>query len=134
MKIISLNANGLSDFQKVKRILTKFHPLSPDIILLQEIFDYSITPDKLKFNIQTWTTIWKGDIHATPYVAVLISPHIQSSLSFESNDHRIMDISIFPPHSSQINIRNVYAPADNQAQRTFWNAFPDLPPIASIVG
>src|SRR6185295_10134171 len=135
-KIISLNANGLSDFQKLKRILTKLRPLSPDIILLQEIFDYTITPDKLKFKTQSWTSIWKGDIHATPYVAVLVSPHIQSNLSFESNDHRIMDISILPPHSTQINIRNVYAPADdhNQGQRAFWNAFPDLPPIANIVG
>ena len=45
MKIISLNANGLSDFNKFKRIITKLSPLSPDIILLQEIFSYGITPE-----------------------------------------------------------------------------------------
>jgi len=99
MKIISLNTNGVSNFQKFKRILTKLTPLSPDIILLQEIFNYNITPNRLKFLTQMWSSIWKGDIHATPYVAILVTPHIKSNLSFESTDHRIIDITIAPPHA-----------------------------------
>lgn len=45
MKVITLNAQGLTDFNKVKRILTKLRPFSPDIILFQEIFNYNITPE-----------------------------------------------------------------------------------------
>ena len=134
MKIITLNTHGLSDFTKVKRILTKLKPLSPDIILFQEIFNYNITPESLKFKIQTWSSIWKGTIHATPFVATLIAPHIDSSLTFESTDHRILDITITPPHSPQINVRNIYAPADNTVQRPFWTSFPPLSAALNIVG
>ena len=74
MKIITLNAQGLTEFTKLKRILTKLKPLSPDIILFQEIFDYNITPERQKFKIQTWSSIWQGTIHATPFVATFIAP------------------------------------------------------------
>ena len=134
MKIVSLNAQGLTDFTKVKRILNKLRSFSPDIILFQEIFNYNITPDRLKFKIQTWSSIWQGTIHATPFVATLIAPHIQSTLSYESDDHRILDITIVPPHSPQINIRNVYAPADITIQRPFWSSFPPLPSSLNIIG
>src|SRR6185312_6305297 len=134
MKIITLNAQGLTDFNKVKRILTKLRPFSPDIILFQEIFNYNITPERLNFKIQTWASIWKGTIHATPFVATFIAPHINSALTFESNDHRILDITITPPHSPQINIHNVYAPAENTQQRPFWTTFPPLPLSLNIVG
>ena len=134
MKIVSFNANGLSNFHKFKRILTKLKSFSPDIILLQEIFNYNITSNRLKFSTQMWSSIWKGDIHATPYVAVLIAPHITSTLCFESNDHRIIDITIFPPHSPPTNVRNIYAPADHTSQRSFWTSFPPLPPAPTIVG
>jgi len=134
MRIVSLNAQGLTDFAKVKRILNKLKTFSPDIILFQEIFNYNITPDRLKFKIQTWSSIWQGTIHATPFVATLIAPHIQSTFTYESNDHRILDITITLPHSPQINIRNVYAPADITIQRPFWSAFPPLPPSLNIVG
>ena len=134
MKIISLNTQGLSDFTKFKRILTKLKPFSPDIILFQEIFDYNITPDRLKFKIQTWSSIWKGTIHATPFVATLIMPHIKSSLTYESNDHRILDITITPSHSPQINVRNIYAPAKHTVQRPFWTSLPPLPTSLNIVG
>jgi len=134
MKIISFNANSLSNFQKFKRILTKLKSFSPDIILLQEIFNYNITPNCLKFATKTWSSVWKGDIHAIPYVAILVNPHIKSTLSFESNDHRIIDITISSPHSPTTNIRNVYAPADHTAQRTFWTSFPPLPSAPLIVG
>src|SRR6185312_8977975 len=116
MKIVSFNANGLSNFHKFKRILTKLKSFSPDIILLQEIFNYNITSNRLKFSTQMWSSIWKGDIHATPYVAVLIAPHITSTLCFESNDHRIIDITIFPPHSPPTNVRNSYSPSDHTSQ------------------
>jgi exonuclease III len=134
MRIITLNAQGLTDFSKFKRLLTKLKSLSPDVILFQEIFNYNINPERLKFIIQTWSTIWKGTIHATPFVATLIAPNINSTLTFESNDHRILDITITPSHSTQINIRNVYAPADNTQQRPFWTSFPPLPPSLNIVG
>ena len=134
MKIITLNAQGLTDFTKVKRILTKLRPFSPDIILFQEIFNYNISPERFKFKIQTWSSIWKGTIHATPFVATLVAPNINSTLTFESNDHRILDITITPPHSPQINIRNVYAPADITVQRPFWTSFPPLPLSLNIVG
>jgi len=134
MKIISLNAQGLTEFTKIKRILTKLKSFSPDIILFQEIFDYNITPERLRFKIQTWASIWQGSIHATPYVATFIAPHIKSTLTFESTDHRILDITIIPPHSPQINIRNVYAPADNTAQRPFWSNFPPISSSLNIVG
>ena len=134
MKIISLNTQGLSDFTKFKRILTKLKPFSPDIILFQEIFDYNITPDRLKFKIQTWSSIWKGTIHATPFVATLIMPHIKSSLTYESKDHRILDITITPSHSPQINVCNIYAPAKHTVQRPFWTSLPPLPTSLNIVG
>src|SRR6185436_19103385 len=66
--------------------------------------------------------------------ATLIAPHIQSTLSYESDDHRILDITIVPPHSPQINIRNVYAPADITIQRPFWSSFPPLPSSLNIIG
>src|SRR6185312_7479670 len=134
MKIITLNAQGLTEFTKLKRILNKLTPFSPDIILFQEIFDYNITPERIKLITQSWTSIWKGDIHVTPYVAILVSPNLHSTLHFESNDHRIMDVNISSPHSLQINIRNVYAPAVDTQQRPFWSSFPPLPPTANIVG
>ena len=128
MRIISLNTNGLSNFQKFKCILTKLKSFSPDIILFQEVFNYNITPNRLRFHTQMWSSIWKGDIHATPYIAILVSPQFKSNLSFESLDHRIMDINIYPPHSPPISIRNVYAPADHTRQRSFWTSFPPSPP------
>src|SRR6185312_14313518 len=33
-----------------------------------------------------------------------------------------------------INIRNIYAPADNTIQRPFWTSFPSLPPALNIAG
>src|SRR6185436_20850167 len=104
MRVISFNANGLTNFQKFKRVLTKLKSFSPDIILLQEIFSYNITPNRLNFNTKMWSSIWKGDIHATPYIAILVSPHIKSNLCFESTDHRIMDITIYPPHTPPLHI------------------------------
>lgn len=132
MKIISLNAQGLSEFSKFKRILLKLLQHSPDVILFQETFNPHITESNLNFKLQTWSSIWKGQIYATPLVATLISPSLSSTLTFKSSDHRILDIQIVTQQLTYINVRNIYAPAESRDQRPFWSSFPNLPPIPNI--
>ena len=69
MKIITLNAQGLTEFTKLKRILTKLKPLSPDIILFQEIFDYNITPERQKLRSKHGPPYGKE-----PYMPLPLSP------------------------------------------------------------
>jgi exonuclease III len=133
MKIISLNAQGLTDFSKFKRIILKLLKHSPDIILFQEAFNPHISTPDFNFKLRTWASMWKGQIYATPLVATLVSPSFKSTLRYKSNDHRILDITISTPQHPQINIRNIYAPADVQQQRPFWAVFPLLPPTPNIV-
>src|SRR5437879_1430589 len=128
MKIISLNTHGLSNFIKFRRLLTKLRIYKPDIILLQETFIHSIHPSQLTSYSSQWQSIWKGDIHLSTHLAILIALHISSQHLRTSPCHRIMDVSISPPNSTPLTIRNIYGPVHQSQQPAFWDSLPPLLP------
>src|SRR5438128_8762426 len=132
MKIISLNTHGLSNFIKFRRLLTKLRIYKPDIILLQETFIHSIHPSQLTSYSSQWQSLWKGDIHLSTHLAILIAPHISSQHLRTSPCHRIMDVSISPPNSTPLTLPNIYTPIHQPHNPTIPATPPPLPPPTTI--
>jgi len=126
LNIISFNANGLSAHHKFSLLLSKISHIHASIILIQEFFTNSSQfPDE--FRISLFKSLWPGSFFYSKHLITLISPSFTASHIFTSNDQRIMDIKVSSKSSSFI-VRNIYAPAEAQSNRLFWQ---NLPPITS---
>src|SRR6185312_279227 len=126
LNIISFNANGLSAHHKFSLLLSKISHIHASIILIQEFFTNSSQfPDD--FRISLFKSLWPGSFFYSKHLITLISPSFTASHIFTSTDQRIMDIKVSSKLSSFI-VRNIYAPAEAQSNRLFWQ---HLPPITS---
>ena len=131
MNIITINARGLSKFQKFRHLIHKLSQFRPDIILIQEpihITGNNQKPSLLDAMTHKWKTIWPGDIYITPYTATLIHHTTSSAFLQILEEGRILDILIKNCHGRSFTLRNVYAPANLTRKRLFWRTFP---PVAS---
>ena len=136
MNIITINARGLSQFKKFRRLIHKLSQFRPDIILIQETIH--VTSDNLNQSLLEtmklkWKTIWQGDIYITPYTATLIHHTTTSSLIQSLEEGRILDILITNCHGRSFTLRNVYSPANLTKKRQFWHSFPPLPAQPAII-
>ena len=122
LTIISINAKGLSTYHKFQALLSKLSTQHPSIILIQEAFTLSHLPPS-DFFISLLKSSWKGHFFFSKHLITLISSHFSASHILTSPDERIMDIKVLT-HSSTFILRNIYAPADEQANKLFWKNFP----------
>jgi len=136
MNIITINARGLSKFQKFRRLIHKLSQFRPDIILIQEPIHLTRNnqdPSILTAMSRKWKTIWQGDIYITPHTATLIHHTTSSSFIQLLEEGRILDILINNCHGRSFTLRNVYAPANLTKKRQFWHEFPPLPSQPAIM-
>src|SRR5947208_140891 len=75
------------------------------------------------FFISLLKSSWKGHFFFSKHLITLISSHFSASHILTSPDECIMDIKVLT-HSSTFILRNIYAPADEQANKLFWKNFP----------
>lgn len=123
LQIASLNANGLRDVHKVRRIFSYMTEKYVDILCLQETF----------WNEEFCNTIshlWNGKIYISSCdnsnrrgVAILINRSIANSTSIINSDTegRIIQINV-NIESENINIVNIYAPNNVTERKIFFNA------------
>ena len=136
MNIITINARGLSKFQKFRHLIHKLSQFRPDIILIQEpihITGNNQKPSLLDAMTHKWKTIWPGDIYITPYTATLIHHTTSSAFLQILEEGRILDILIKNCHGRSFTLRNVYAPANLTRKRLFWRTFPPVPSQPAII-
>src|SRR6185295_6598809 len=149
MKIISWNVGGMSDRNKITRVLRKVREQKADIIVLQETYKTG-DPDKepemdRKINrIKNYMElIWRGDTIVTPHITVLSPFNHSLKLVAVHSKSRVVDFTfthvargdrkIHVPYFL-INIRAVYAPVNNKDKTQFWTSLPPLLPLSWMVG
>ena len=129
--VVSVNINGLSSHHKLSSLLQKLSHLHPHIICIQETFtSQSSLPSS--FCLSLYKSLWPGQFYYSKHLITLIHPSFSSTLSFMSQDERIMDISVSSSSSSFV-IRNIYAPPHQAFSSQFWSSFPSLPPSPNLI-
>src|SRR6185312_517007 len=129
--VVSININGLSSHHKLSSLLHKISHLHPHVICIQETFTSQLSLPS-SFYLSLYKSLWPGQFYYSKHLITLIHPSFSSTLSFMSQDERIMDISVSSSSSSFV-IRNIYAPPRQAFSSQFWSSFPSLPPSPNLI-